>query len=132
MEIFTPETSWFVLLLPPPSSPSLSPLLPHTPFPSLFPQVKFFKPSTSALFKNLYAYLLGLAQTSSPTAVSPQAKDDSDAIVAKLSLLAHDPKLWLEELHELFEDGWQPELVFIDAGLVTQLDGTNRRNFLDL
>ncbi|KAL7417699.1 hypothetical protein BDY24DRAFT_375784 [Mrakia frigida] len=94
--------------------------------------VKFFKPSTSALFKNLYAYLLGLAQTSSPTAVSPQAKDDSDAIVAKLSLLAHDPKLWLEELHELFEDGWQPELVFIDAGLVTQLDGTNRRNFLDL
>lgn len=95
-------------------------------------QVKFFKPSTSALFKNLYAYLLGIAQTSSPTTISPKAKDDSDAIVAKLSLIAHDKDAWLQEMHKLFEDGWQPELVFIDAGLVTQLDNTNRRNFLDL
>ena len=80
----------------------------------------------------MWAYLLGLSQSSSPTTESTQAIDDSDAIVAKLSLLAHDQDAWLAEMHRLFEEGWQPELVFIDAGLVTQLDDTNRRNFLDL
>jgi aarF domain-containing kinase len=57
---------------------------------------------------------------------------ESDAIVSHLRTLAHSPSEWLAELTSLHESGYIPEIVFIDAGLVTTLDATNRQNFLDL
>jgi aarF domain-containing kinase len=39
---------------------------------------------------------------------------------------------WTAELAALDAEGYRPQLVFIDAGLVTELNSTNRRNFLDL
>ncbi|CAG8715920.1 35133_t:CDS:2, partial [Racocetra persica] len=45
---------------------------------------------------------------------------------------SHDKKLWNDELVKLYDEGYQPQLVFIDAGLVTSLNEVNRKNFLDL
>ena len=42
------------------------------------------------------------------------------------------PIAWKEKLQSLHHDGYLPELVFIDAGLVTTLNAKNRQNFLDL
>lgn len=39
---------------------------------------------------------------------------------------------WEAELARLDREGFRPQLIFIDAGLVTELNATNRRNFLDL
>ena len=41
-------------------------------------------------------------------------------------------KLWEAELAKLDREGYRPQLIFIDTGLVTELNATNRRNFLDL
>lgn len=38
----------------------------------------------------------------------------------------------MTRLEQLAEQGYEPQLIFIDAGLVTSLDGRNRRDFLDL
>ncbi|OAA65660.1 ubiquinone biosynthesis protein [Niveomyces insectorum RCEF 264] len=39
---------------------------------------------------------------------------------------------WRAELAKLEAEGFHPQLVFLDTGLVTQLNATNRQNFLDL
>lgn len=39
---------------------------------------------------------------------------------------------WKETLQSLSDEGFRPQLIFIDAGLVTELNATNRKNFLDL
>jgi aarF domain-containing kinase len=94
--------------------------------------VKFFRPTTTALFANLYHYLFHKSQPPSPSTITTTAAQESDEIVARLGALSHDKEAWHAELKKLYLGGWQPELVFIDAGLVTKLDDTNRRNFLDL
>ncbi|CAI4211725.1 unnamed protein product [Parascedosporium putredinis] len=43
-----------------------------------------------------------------------------------------DPESWRAELQRLEREGYRPQLIFIDAGLVTELNNTNRQNFLDL
>ena len=90
--------------------------------------IKFSKPETTrTLLKNLWASLL----LSHPTLPVPDYSE-SDLIVRKLRTLTHDPKAWIAELNSLSEAGYIPEIVFIDAGLVTTLNATNRENFLDL
>lgn len=42
-----------------------------------------------------------------------------------------DDKL-IHKLHKLYQDGYQPEICYIDAGLVTELNETNRVNFIAL
>ena len=98
--------------------------------------IKFSKPlTTRILLENLYAQMIhknesdekGLAASS--TLVSDS---ESDSIVARLRSLSNSPIEWHRELESLHESGYVPEIVFIDAGLVTTLDANNRRNFLDL
>jgi aarF domain-containing kinase len=57
---------------------------------------------------------------------------ESDEIVARLRSLRHSREKWQMELRKSSEQGYIPEIVFIDAGLVTTLNATNRKNFLDL
>jgi aarF domain-containing kinase len=91
--------------------------------------VKFCKPtSASHLLRNLFSHLVGNSQDS--FAVDQQS--DSDTIVERLRALIHSPAEWRAELSGLSTRGYIPEIVFIDAGLVTTLDTTDRRNFLDL
>ncbi|KAJ7925971.1 hypothetical protein B0H13DRAFT_2229548 [Mycena leptocephala] len=46
---------------------------------------------------------------------------ESDQIVSDLSKLIDDPPAWRAKLNELGTQGYIPEIVFIDAGLVTTL-----------
>ncbi|KAH8666535.1 ABC1 family protein [Xylariales sp. PMI_506] len=43
-----------------------------------------------------------------------------------------DKAAWDAELKKIDAEGFRPQLIFIDTGLVTELNATNRRNFLDL
>ncbi|KAL7420157.1 hypothetical protein Q5752_005123 [Cryptotrichosporon argae] len=85
--------------------------------------VRFVKPTPVAFF----GPLLHRAEP----AFSPSDPADT-ALVHSLAAIAHDRDAWLARLDELDGAGYVPQLVFIDAGLVTSLDAANRRNFLDL
>jgi aarF domain-containing kinase len=43
-----------------------------------------------------------------------------------------DAASWEAELAKIDREGYRPQLIFIDTGLVTELNGNNRQNFLDL
>ena len=93
--------------------------------------VKFTKPSNSALeiLKNLWTSSF----TKDKIMLPPNTNaSDCDDIVTRLGALSSSPQAWQHELRMLNEEGYLPELVFIDAGLITTLDAQNRRNFLDL
>ena len=61
-------------------------------------------------------------------------KDDkvTEEAIARLRPYKNNTKLWNEELEKLDSEGFRPQLIFIDTGLVTELNDTNRKNFLDL
>ncbi|KAH7106899.1 ABC1-domain-containing protein [Auriculariales sp. MPI-PUGE-AT-0066] len=88
--------------------------------------IKFYKPSTSDLLKNIWASIFNRA--SEGLTVTP----DASATIDALQSLSNSPDKWREELQRLHDDGWQPEIVFLDAGLITTLSENNRQNFLDL
>lgn len=100
--------------------------------------IKFLKPpTTSMLLKNigsaLFPSFFAEASENGGTAGSLHPADrESDDVVDKLRSTKHDPAAWNAQLADLYVDGYIPEIVFIDAGLVTTLSSTNRRNFLDL
>ncbi|KAI9225558.1 MAG: ABC1-domain-containing protein [Piptocephalis tieghemiana] len=50
----------------------------------------------------------------------------------RLSEIKGDEEALQAELERLWKKGYLPQLVFLDAGLVTELDEQNRINFLDL
>ena len=65
----------------------------------------------------------------------PQAQPDvTEQVLARLRPYRHkkDTKAWEAELLKIDNEGYRPQLIFIDTGLVTELNTTNRRNFLDL
>lgn len=90
--------------------------------------VKFMKPrSAKVILQDMFSSLLGIE--------SPQPKHEaaeSDEIVSSLRPLSKNRSEWLAKLEELHKEGYIPEIVFIDAGLITTLSATNRQNFLEL
>ncbi|KDR85445.1 hypothetical protein GALMADRAFT_218543 [Galerina marginata CBS 339.88] len=99
--------------------------------------IKFSKPPTTRiLLSNLYTRLFH--STPDPQNLSIPAHmlsadySDSDSIVGRLRALTDDPEHWHAELESLHETGYVPEIVFVDAGLVTSLSAKNRQNFLEL
>ncbi|KAG9046583.1 hypothetical protein FS837_004143 [Tulasnella sp. UAMH 9824] len=94
--------------------------------------VKFYKPTTSYILQNIWASLTGSAKPEDPLTSDPSAGQESLEIVQRLRALKHSRTEWLEEINKLSEEGYQPELVMLDAGLVTVLSDVDRRNFLDL
>ncbi|KDE09138.1 ABC1-C atypical protein kinase [Microbotryum lychnidis-dioicae p1A1 Lamole] len=89
--------------------------------------VKFFKPTTKSMLSNWFPSLFG-----KPSHDSAGTADDIE-IVHNIREFSKKPAPEFHaELARLDAEGYQPELVFIDAGLVTRLDGQNRQNFLDL
>ncbi|CZR60991.1 related to aminoglycoside acetyltransferase regulator from P. stuartii [Phialocephala subalpina] len=65
----------------------------------------------------------------------PQSQPDvTEQVLARLRPYRHkkDLKAWDLELQKIDNEGFRPQLIFIDTGLVTELNATNRRNFLDL
>lgn len=72
--------------------------------------------------------------TSEDQAHPPVQNDVTEQVLARLRPYRHgkDPAAWTAELAKLDAEGYRPQLIFIDTGLVTELNETNRRNFLDL
>ncbi|OAR02031.1 hypothetical protein LLEC1_01622 [Akanthomyces lecanii] len=67
--------------------------------------------------------------------VPPAANDSSDVteeVLERLRPYRKDRDAWQAELAKIDDEGFRPQLVFIDTGLVTELNATNRQNFLDL
>lgn len=58
--------------------------------------------------------------------------DVTDEVLHRLRPYRKKPEEWQAELRQIDAEGYRPQLIFIDTGLVTQLNETNRRNFLDL
>ncbi|OCH86059.1 ABC1-domain-containing protein [Obba rivulosa] len=96
--------------------------------------IKFVKPAQTLTIKGAIESIFGHSSSEERTSQPHTAAADAlnDAVVSHLRELHYDPPAWRAELESLHEQGYMPEIVFIDAGLVTTLDGANRKNFLDL
>ncbi|KAI1354770.1 putative ubiquinone biosynthesis protein [Xylaria sp. FL0043] len=67
--------------------------------------------------------------------VRPEEQPDvTEEVLARLRphRKKKDTSDWEAELRKIDAEGFRPQLIFIDTGLVTELNNTNRRNFLDL
>ncbi|KAI9850776.1 MAG: hypothetical protein M1838_005109 [Thelocarpon superellum] len=60
------------------------------------------------------------------------AKDVTEEVLSRLRPHRHKPQEWMAQLAQIDKEGYRPQLIFIDTGLVTELNQTNRTNFLDL
>ncbi|KAF9435782.1 hypothetical protein BGZ76_005537 [Entomortierella beljakovae] len=86
--------------------------------------VRFYNPSANNLFKQIISRIKG---ESSPTMANV------DEATTRLRAIPNDDKEgWTRELENLYNEGFRPQVVFIDAGLVSVLSDKNRRDFLDL
>ncbi|KAI1788829.1 ABC1-domain-containing protein [Ganoderma leucocontextum] len=91
--------------------------------------IKFMKPDSR--LKSNQSWFPSLFGEDVPT---PKQEEPSpgDIAVDEARALARDPEAWRAKLDQLNAEGYQPEVVFVDAGLVTTLNTVNRKNFLDL
>ncbi|KAJ4287069.1 hypothetical protein N0V88_007763 [Collariella sp. IMI 366227] len=64
--------------------------------------------------------------------LGPQKGDVTEQILSRLRPYRGNRELWTAELAKIDQEGFRPQLIFIDTGLVTELNAINRRNFLDL
>jgi aarF domain-containing kinase len=83
--------------------------------------VKFYKPSAYHKFQQIWSKL-----------IRRELKDDGEVALERISAVSHDYELMRKELEKLQDEGYSPCLIFLDTGLVTELNEVNRRNFLDL
>ncbi|OAV91414.1 Atypical/ABC1/ABC1-C protein kinase [Puccinia triticina 1-1 BBBD Race 1] len=91
--------------------------------------VKFYKPTTKSILQSLWRKF-----TNAPDidAGHEDSQLTSDIVHRLKRVNREDPSSWNAELQRLDEEGFQPELVFIDSGLVNELDQKNQKNFLEL
>lgn len=86
--------------------------------------VRFYRPSELDL---------SLRKTSRASDAPTKAEVDvTESVLSRLRPHMHDRDAWTEALNQLNAEGYRPQLIFIDTGLVTELTDHNRRNFLDL
>ncbi|KAI0778352.1 ABC1-domain-containing protein [Trametes elegans] len=99
--------------------------------------IKFTRPPTSSsqMEKSWTSILKRITGTTPGVVDIPptaQPTTSSDDVVNYLRSLQTEPEKWRTALQQVSEDGWLPEIVFVDAGLVTTLNTVNRTNFIDL
>ncbi|KAK3950269.1 hypothetical protein QBC32DRAFT_346954 [Pseudoneurospora amorphoporcata] len=58
--------------------------------------------------------------------------DVTERVLSRLRPYQNNKEAWVAELDKIDKEGYRPQLIFIDTGLVTELNATNRANFLDL
>lgn len=85
--------------------------------------IRFHKVTAKSTLRSVWKSLMGRDVGELPS---------YDMGVERLKPKSRDKQAWLEELEKLEDEGFQPQVVFIDAGLVTSLNDVNRRNFIDL
>ncbi|KAK5125615.1 hypothetical protein LTR85_011889 [Meristemomyces frigidus] len=67
-----------------------------------------------------------------PKANPSTSKDVTEDVLERLRPYRDQKGAWTETLTEIDKEGYRPQLIFIDTGLVTELNEENRKNFLDL
>jgi aarF domain-containing kinase len=96
--------------------------------------VRFYKPAT---LKHRAPHLPvpslsgGSDRTPKPEEIK-ESTDVTEEVLARLRPHRHDKPAWLDTLVKIDKEGYRPQLIFIDTGLVTELNETNRANFLEL
>ena len=88
--------------------------------------VRFYKPAAIDVSKSLPTF----KRRSSP--LPEDTKDVTEEVLARLRPHRHEKGAWTDTLTQIDKEGYRPQLIFIDTGLVTELNNTNRTNFLDL
>ena len=84
--------------------------------------VRFYKPEQ-----------LSLAFGRHKESQDPQKSVDvTEEVLQQLRPYRHNPSAWQTQLSQIDKEGYRPQLIFIDTGLITELNATNRTNFLDL
>lgn len=116
--------------------------------------IKFYKPTTKSILNDFLKRVLSkfdsdysparpskvsssILSSSNSTStkdsiLEQEELEDEEKVIKKLMSLKHSQDDFLDYLEELDANGYQPELVFLDAGLTVELTPKNRRNFLDL
>ena len=61
-----------------------------------------------------------------------ESPDVTEEVLERLRPHKKNPEQWTSVLKKIDDEGYRPQLIFIDTGLVTELNGKNRANFLDL
>lgn len=92
--------------------------------------VRFVQPTQGHIIGPFLQRLQGIKPP--PKSKIPTESKSETELVHELKGLAKNKDAWLKRLDELNEQGYIPQLIFIDAGLVTSLSEKNRRDFLDL
>ncbi|KAJ5108789.1 hypothetical protein N7456_005464 [Penicillium angulare] len=86
--------------------------------------VRFYQPSELDLSLRKHS-----RATDAPTRAEV---DVTESVLARLRPHIGNQQEWDAALAHLNHEGYRPQLIFIDTGLVTELNDANRRNFLDL
>lgn len=86
--------------------------------------VRFYKPSELDLSLQKHT-----RASDAPTAAEV---DVTETVLTRLRPHLSSSEEWEDALNQINAEGYRPQLMFIDTGLVTQLNDHNRRNFLDL
>jgi len=98
--------------------------------------VRFYKSRTidlheliQILWSRPSSHQNGNGDSSKRKPLDPKVTEEA---IVRLRPLKNDPRAWYAELEKLNKEGFRPQLIFIDTGLVTELNDVNRMNFLDL
>ena len=97
--------------------------------------VRFYKPEPLNLSfgRRRSTTTAPAAAAAASSDVDDQATDDvTEEVLQRLRPHRHDHGAWASQLAAIDAEGYRPQLIFIDTGLVTELNATNRTNFLDL
>ncbi|KAF3926811.1 hypothetical protein ABW20_dc0101207 [Dactylellina cionopaga] len=94
--------------------------------------IRFYKPISTPIFSLLRVPFTAPLTPRNDTDADEAAFRATTEAVSRLRPLKGHHKQWQEELERLELEGFKPQLVFIDTGLVTELSPINRQNFLDL
>ncbi|KAG0271831.1 hypothetical protein BGZ95_000310 [Linnemannia exigua] len=86
--------------------------------------VRFYNPSANNLFKQILSRLKGEEHST--------ISSTDEATMRLRAVPEGDNEAWMRELECLYNEGFRPQVVFIDAGLISELSDKNRRDFLDL
>lgn len=100
--------------------------------------IKFYKPTSIDLLKNVLSSLISRPRSTTDLTTneaSQEVMNDLLPLAKQINKHGDDNEAvqqWTTKLRQLNEDGFQPEIVFLDTGLITELDEKNRNNFLEL
>ncbi|KAF2665703.1 ABC1-domain-containing protein [Microthyrium microscopicum] len=61
-----------------------------------------------------------------------ESTDVTEEVLSRLRPCRGKHEEWIAQLKQIDTEGYRPQIIFIDTGLVTELNELNRKNFLDL